>query len=365
MSGLNKLINECPKHISLVFYEEISILDIGDLSDQIMGRNTQGDWGGVLSEASLYLISGILAGIGFRIGLILLGISFPSVNQITSQISNIILIWSDIVSINSPRNYALNTVILVMIMSAVLTSLNRKSPSPTISGILTAPGIEFWSRQVSKSLDLPVIGDFVAGLGRALRFYFWLISIILYFLYPATRILNSDASLLVVTLSAILASVTFGTVFGKLDKGLVLSIKDVSKDVRYRSSRSWSNRWKIYWALMLPVSLFVATSTAYLNYSFLQDPTLGELVSSLSSVFITTSLSMMAVFYLVATFLTFISSCSGAYSSYQDGNWTIQEAIRERWETYINEEFSKGKRDEDMNGYPEEVADALRADNKK
>lgn len=316
-----------------------------------------------LLEGTVALISGLILGIGFSIVLNILGITFPSLNQITNHFSNTVQIWTNIASIESPKVYAVNTTVLVAFFSAVINSWNRNTPSSAICGILTVPGVAVWSYGVTKLVSIPFVGSLIYGFAAAMRVYLWIGSMVLYLVYLTLYILNTDASLLVVTVSVILASMTFGAVFGRFEKGLVLSIKSTAENFRNEGLREQSRIETLYWSFMIPVSLLISLYFANLIISSQRNPTVGELLSSSTSVFISTFIVVIGVFYFIFIIISLIFTLDGLVYSYRNNDWRLRAKVRTRCREYVREEFTEGEKDNKY-GYPKEVADTLRNDYK-
>lgn len=301
--------------------------------------------------------------ISFLLGVIVNRYSdvLPSVNQVIEASESVIQMWTDLASIDSPETYALNAVVLTTVTSALLNSWNRDSASPTISDIFTTPGVAFWSKWLVKRMDMRLVGPLAYSFAGAARIYLWVGLMFSFIIYAVLYVQNSEAYLFVVSSSAILAGATFGAVFGRFEKGLVLSMKSTSRAIRKGNIQGHS-RW---WAIMIPVSVILAFYVTYRKYSSLNNPNFGEFLSSLTSVFLTTILSVIAIFYLLAVLVMGISVCSEFFSSYRNGDWTFKKKLG-KWlkEKYKKESKNKNKSQTGY-GYPDEVAEVLRMNDER
>ena len=319
------------------------------MSDQATQRRKSNFVKNIRPIITVILITGIIIFVSDESGIY---------SQAINQLSTVIQTWTDLASITSPTNYAVNAVVLITVISALVNSFNRDVESQTILSVIFSPGIGFWSKVIQRASRYPFIGAIVPGTGYALRIYFWVFSLSLFVFYSVTYVQSSDSSLIIITITAILGSLTFGSVFGRFEKGLVLSIKmAASNPERYDSV---TGKWKYYWALMIPLALTVAAWVTERSNNSLADPTFGELFSALSSIFITTFLAVVILFYLFALLVLFLNSIYRSCQMYRNGELSLRKRLRNRFERYVQKEFAKRTTSSYEYGFPEDIADDLR-----
>ncbi|MGB9957452.1 hypothetical protein ACOZ4B_13840 [Haloferax prahovense] len=265
--------------------------------------------------------------------------------------------WTEIAIIDSPVSFVLISVILTTLSSAIIKSNYRDSPSPTISGILRAPGVHIWFRLATKILEWKYVGSFVFHFAHGIRLNFWVFSLLTFILVISLRIYNLTSNLLIAAVSVLLASISFGTIFGSFDKGLVLSIDSTIDATRKQEVPSEPALPQSVWGAMLPVSILFSTLSVYWGLRSLNNPDIPTQIASSLSIFFTTFLAMISLFYLIALVAMARSFLHQVRDEYRNNELNFRETWAETKEKRRNDNVRENRE----YGFPEEVAESLRS----
>lgn len=323
------------------------------------GPDIRSSFGTIRSTLKSSLL-GFLIGILTFLILYVSGIRLPSIEHINAQFLYGIRTWTNLARIDSPIDYTLSAVILVTPTIALISSYNRDSPSPTISGILKSPGVFIWVKYLADRLERKYWGYALSIGGGVARFYLWVLSIIAYFLYPAHHLINSDTSVFVVSSSVLLASVSFGTIFGRFDRGLVLSLKECVNEANNSDFLEQKGSYPKFWALIMPISVVLSIYITKIGVTSLDDTSFGQVFAASSSVFLSTFLPLVAIFYFIGILLVIVPKLFDALSEYRNDDLTFREALNIQRSLDNTEKEHEQRANTSEYGYPDDIAESLR-----
>jgi len=189
---------------------------------------------------------------------------------------------------------------IVVSGAAILNSKYRKNRSALISSILDYPGISIWFELLGKYKKFPIFRSTLPSVGIGVRYFSSFLVLWVYLLYPIESILRSATSLFVSTVSVLLASVTFGAFYGRIEKGLFLSIRYKIHHPTHHPRAGEGTIEKIFWASLLPVCSYGSILISEYAIGRLSNTATPKVFSVGSSVFVMSFIMLTTVYYFIA-----------------------------------------------------------------
>jgi len=157
-----------------------------------------------------------------------------------------------------------------------------------------------------------------------------------------------------------LASVTFGAIFGRAEKGFMMSIKNKIESAASKKISQKNRETTIYTLLIIPLSLIIGVGVTYYKLNNISDAELGISISIALSVFISTFLVALAFFYTSWALTQLIQSTMRWRRNFREEDITHMELARQKLESKFDKMLSWGKDDQSNSAFPDEVGDVLR-----
>ena len=315
--------------------------------------------------STILAVFGILLSIG---GLYLASLSSPAVEQIFGVISEVSFRIFDLFvsqirilfrssATDSPRGLVLNAALSVAFLAGLINWYSVSSPSESVLQLLVIPGVNQWTRIIGELRGIRIIGNIVGIIGFVVRFYSAIAVYLGFFIYSIGLIYTGDGSEGVsvqASITAILAGVTIGSVYARLDRKVSLSLKSAperaQEAIAQLDSRILVNQ---LWLLILPLGIVVGYSSAAYNMN-LADGGIRELVSGLTGFFVGFGYTFIFA-YLIAFSSIFLYHFGVLVLDLSQGEMSFGHLI-ERY----SESTEPDKNDNSQRGYPPEVAESLR-----
>jgi len=313
------------------------------------------------------IIRVIAALIGLAAGYLLRGFHLqpPSISDITRFIASLVVAWTSSTAVTSVREFAIITCFTVSIASFYLNWRYHESESRIISSIIDSPDIEIWLRIISRYQLNRIVKGWASIMFTVNRFYLWAIFFATYLYYVINYLSISQNPLWVSWVTVVLASLTFGAIFGRAEKGLVLAFKNKMESCASREITQDDRRTTLYTLAIMPLSLTIASGITYFRLNIISDANLGVLISIGLSVFISTFLVVLATLYLLWSIHHIIGSGIQWHREFRESGGTYIQLTRQKLKTDLDELRAWNEDKQSNSVFPDEVADALRKSGKE
>ncbi len=309
-----------------------------------------------ITRGVLSLVIGIIAGTLARVYFPQL----PTISELLGKTISWVEIWTSSTAVSSTREFVLVSVLAITVASFYVNWRYKESPSPIVSAVMESPDISIWIRILSHYRRIPILNTVLPILGTVAVVYSVGIILTIYLIYVALYLASAGNPLLISSVSIILASATFGAIYGRIQKGFVLALQN---RIEIESGRVVNqNDWRTvgYRLLIVPSSSLISLMVTHYKISSLREAELAQVFSISISVFISTFLFSLLGFYLFWTLLQFVQIVGRGYTKYIHGDGDIRKEVKNNIKNYVDKGFSKENSEQSNNVFPDDVAEALR-----
>jgi len=266
-------------------------------------------------------------------------------------------LWTSSTAVRSSREFVLLSMLMVAVATFYVNWIYKESPSPIVSAVLESSYISLWIRIFSRYRIVPVVKVIPPTLFPVVRFYTSGAIFTFYLLYVSMYISNASNPLLISSITVLLASATFGSIYGRIEKGSVLAFQDRIDNEASKCLKQDSWWATIYRLLMMPGTILLSAAITKYKINNLSEPGLDQVISISISVFIPTFLIILTGLHLTRFFIQIIDKY---HRTDNEGNKDLLNQVERELKNYIDEALSCGDSEQTNTVYPEDVAEVLR-----